>query len=96
VLASEGYPEAPRTGRTIEGLDRERPHGIHVFHAGVDRASGRWVTSGGRVLGVTARAETIERAREAAYSVAAGIHFEGMHYRRDIAARPVSTGGARP
>ena len=96
VLASEGYPGTPRTGREIEGLDRERPHGIHVFHAGVDRKSGRWVTTGGRVLGVTARAATIEEARVAAYSVAAGIRFEGMHYRRDIAASPVSAGGVRP
>jgi phosphoribosylamine--glycine ligase len=96
VLASEGYPGTPRTGVAIEGLDRERPHGIHVFHAGVARESGRWLTAGGRVLGVTARAGTLELAREAAYAVAAGIRFEGMHYRRDIAARPVSAGGTRP
>ena len=96
VLASAGYPGAPRTGVAIEGLDRDRPHGIHVFHAGVDRASGRWITTGGRVLGITARAETLELAREAAYSVASGIRFDGMHYRRDIALSPIGTGGSRP
>ncbi len=96
VLASRGYPAAPETGMRIEGLDRARPHGIWFFHAGVDRRGSQWVTTGGRVLGVTARAETLARAREAAYAVAAGIRFEGAHYRRDIAATPTTTGGARP
>jgi phosphoribosylamine--glycine ligase len=95
VLASRGYPAAPVTGVRIEGLDRAWPHGIWVFHAGVDRRGAQWITSGGRVLGVTARAETLERAREAAYAVVAGIRFEGVHYRRDIAATPTTEGGAR-
>jgi phosphoribosylamine--glycine ligase len=54
------------------------------------------VTSGGRVLGVTARAETLERAREAAYETVSRIRFDGMHYRRDIAATALQTGSLRP
>ena len=85
VLAAHGYPKEPRTGQFIEGLNHARPHGIRFYCAGVDRRAGRFVTSGGRVLGVTARAETLERAREAAYEAVSWIRFEGMHYRRDIA-----------
>ncbi len=92
VLASRGYPIRPATGDDIEGLDRTWPHGIHIFHAGVDKHLGRWVTSGGRVLGVTARGLNIEEAREAAYSAAALIHFNGMQYRRDIALAPAQAG----
>ena len=88
VLAARGYPARPATGDDIEGLDGAWPHGIHVYHAGVDRHLGRWVTSGGRVLGVTARGVTIEDAREAAYDAAARIYFAGMQYRRDIALAP--------
>ena len=85
VLAANGYPKDPRTGQLIEGLNHTRPHGIRFYCAGVDRRAGRFVTSGGRVLGVTARAETLARAREAAYEAVSWIRFEGMHYRRDIA-----------
>jgi phosphoribosylamine--glycine ligase len=92
VLASQGYPARPATGDDIEGLDRSWPHGIHVFHAGVDKHMGRWVTSGGRVLGVTARGITIEEAREAAYAAASQIYFSGMQLRRDIALAAVDAG----
>jgi phosphoribosylamine--glycine ligase len=92
VLASQGYPERPETGATIEGLDQAWPHGIRVFHSGVERHGTRWVTSGGRVLGVTARAETLEHARDAAYAAVSRIRFDGMHYRRDIAQPPIPTG----
>lgn len=95
VLASRGYPGPPETGIPIEGLDRVWPHGVRVFHAGVDRRAGRWITTGGRVLGVTARAETIEQAREAAYGIVSTIRFEGMHYRRDIAVPPGAREGVR-
>ncbi len=88
ILASPGYPGRPATGADIEGLEGPWPHGVHVYHAGVDRHHGQWVTSGGRVLGVTARAMTIEAAREAAYSAASHIYFPGMQYRRDIACVP--------
>lgn len=94
VLASRGYPERPQTGVPIEGLEGPWPHGISIFHAGVDRRGDRWVTSGGRVVGVTARAETLERAREAAYGAVARIGFAGMRYRKDIAARPLEAGAA--
>jgi phosphoribosylamine--glycine ligase len=96
VLAARGYPGPPEKGAPIDGLDRVWPHGIRVFHAGVDRRAGRWVTTGGRVLGVVARAETVERAREAAYGIVSTIRFEGMQYRRDIAATSVAREGARP
>jgi phosphoribosylamine--glycine ligase len=85
VLAAPGYPQRPATGDDIEGLEGPWPHGIQLFHAGIDKHLGRWVTSGGRVLGVTARGVNLEEAREAAYAAAARIHFHGMHYRRDIA-----------
>jgi phosphoribosylamine--glycine ligase len=88
VLASPGYPSRPATGDDIEGLEGPWAHGIHIYHAGVDRHHGQWVTSGGRVVGVTARGVTIEDAREAAYSAAAKIYFPGMQYRRDIALAP--------
>ena len=86
VLAASGYPKDPRVGQLIEGLNHTRPHGIRFYCAGVDRRAGRFVTSGGRVLGVTARAETLARAREAAYEAVSWIRFDGMQYRRDIAA----------
>jgi phosphoribosylamine---glycine ligase len=94
VLASRGYPERPELGVPIDGLDGPWPHGIRIFHAGVDRRGDRWVTAGGRVVGVTARSETLERAREAAYGAVARIGFAGMRYRRDIA-RPVEAESAR-
>jgi phosphoribosylamine---glycine ligase len=93
VLAAQGYPQAPRTGQWIEGLSHVRPHGIRFYCAGVDRRAGRFVTSGGRVIGVTARAETLERARLAAYEAVSWIRFDGMHYRRDIAAAPTAREG---
>ncbi len=85
VLATPGYPKEPKTGQLIEGLNHTRPHGIRFYCAGVDRRAGRFVTSGGRVIGVTARAETPARAREAAYEAVSWIRFDGMQYRRDIA-----------
>jgi len=94
VLASRGYPERPEAGVPIEGLEGPWPHGISIFHAGVDRRGGRWITSGGRVVGITARAETLERAREAAYGAVARIGFAGMRYRKDIASDPLGAGAA--
>jgi phosphoribosylamine--glycine ligase len=88
VLASRGYPGRPATGDDIEGLEGPWPHGIHLYHAGIDQHHGRWVTSGGRVLGVTARAATLDEAREAAYAAVTRIYFAGMQYRRDIALVP--------
>ncbi len=89
VLASGGYPRAFESGRAIEGLEAaERDPQVVVFHAGTRRdAAGRFVSAGGRVLGVSARGATLAEARERAYSAADQIRFEGMQLRRDIAAR---------
>ncbi len=88
ILASQGYPEKPVTGRAIEGLaSLEDLENVFVFHAGTRRESdGRIVTSGGRVLGVTALGTTLAEARQHAYESAAKIHFDGMQFRPDIAA----------
>jgi phosphoribosylamine--glycine ligase len=87
VLASGGYPREFERGIPIEGLDADAPD-VVVFHAGTRRDdAGRFVTSGGRVLGVTARGETVAQARERAYAAADAITFRGKHVRRDIAER---------
>nr|WP_225937019.1 phosphoribosylamine--glycine ligase [Myxococcus sp. RHSTA-1-4] len=86
VMAAQGYPDAPRKGQPIEGLDAV-PADATVFLAGVDAKDGALVTSGGRVLTVCARGEDLARARERAYAAAAAVRFEGMHFRRDIGAR---------
>ena len=88
VLASDGYPRAPRTGCTIAGLDdaAARPD-VVVFHAGTARdADGSLVTAGGRVLDVTALGPTVGDARQRAYAAAAAVTWSGVQYRRDIAA----------
>ncbi len=84
VLASEGYPDQPVTGREIRGLEAIEGNDVFVYHAGTKVENGRVVTSGGRVLGVTALGETLEAAREKAYAAVGRIHFDGMQYRRDI------------
>jgi phosphoribosylamine---glycine ligase len=88
VLAAGGYPESPRTGDVITGLDAAgQVPGVSVFHAGTALRDGQVVTSGGRVLGVTARAATLREAHARAYQAAELIQFEGRQFRRDIAAR---------
>jgi phosphoribosylamine--glycine ligase len=88
VLASGGYPGKYETGRTITGLaEAATLADVHIFHAGTRIANGDIVTSGGRVLAVTALGETLELARTRAYEAATRIYFEGCHYRRDIALR---------
>ena len=92
VLATEGYPEAPRAGDPIIGLDTASAlPGVTVFAAGVaeDRA-GRLVTAGGRVLAVTGTGSTIAVARDRAYAAAGEIHWAGVQYRTDIAAAAAS------
>jgi phosphoribosylamine--glycine ligase len=94
VLAAGGYPESPRTGDVITGLDAAaQVPGVSVFHAGTARRGGQIVTSGGRVLGVTARARTLPDAHARAYQAVELIQFEGRQFRRDIAARALSSGG---
>jgi phosphoribosylamine--glycine ligase len=85
VIAAEGYPQSPRTGDAIAGLDV--PSDARVFHAGTRTENGRVVTSGGRVLTVCASGESLSEARARAYAAVGHIHFRGMHYRRDIAVR---------
>lgn len=86
VLASGGYPEKYEIGKKITGLPEATAlEDVRIFHAGTRVANGEIVTSGGRVLGVTALGETLELARNRAYEAAERIYFEGCHYRRDIA-----------
>jgi len=88
VLASGGYPGSYPKGKVIHGLDQANAlPGVKVFHAGTATKDGQTVTSGGRVLGVTAWAPTLRAARDQAYAAANVICFEGIQYRRDIAAK---------
>jgi phosphoribosylamine--glycine ligase len=87
VLAAAGYPGAVRSGDPIEGLDQTSD--AVVFHAGTKSIQDGLVTSGGRVLGVTARGETLPAAIENTYAEVRKIHFEGMHYRTDIGRKGV-------
>jgi phosphoribosylamine---glycine ligase len=95
VLAAQGYPEAPRKGDRIEGLDAV-PADAPVFVAGVEEKDGRWLTAGGRVLTVCARGADLAEARARAYAAAAHIRFEGMHFRRDIGARGLRGSATTP
>ncbi len=84
TLAAQNYPGTPRTGDLITGIAEAEATGATVFHAGTKMHGDQLLTSGGRVLGVTATAETLLAAIDAAYTAASKIHFEGMHYRTDI------------
>ena len=91
VLASEGYPEAPQTGRPIEGLaDAAAVEGVRIVHAATaapDAPGGSLIATGGRVLNVVAVASDFRTARDRAYEAIALIGLDGAHYRTDIAAR---------
>ena len=109
VLSSGGYPGDYRRGLPIRGLDRidgAKPSEhkvqwaldkirVKVFHAGTAQREGRLVTDGGRVLAVTAMANRLEQAVEAAYQAADMIEFEGRHMRRDVARRALNRGIAK-
>ena len=85
VMASEGYPGKPVTGREISGFEAaESLGGVKVFHAATRVDDHKLLTSGGRVLGVTAVAEDLSTAARRAYAAVEKITFQGMHYRRDI------------
>lgn len=91
VISSGGYPGAYRKGDVISGLaEANALEGVQVFHAGTAFKDNDIVTSGGRVLGVTATGSDIAAARDRAYEAAGKIHFDGMHYRKDIAARALN------
>ena len=85
VMASGGYPAAYRKGLPITGLDAQgQCADAEVFHAGTAYRDGRFVTNGGRVLGITARGSDVEEALRRAYTAVETIDFENAHYRRDI------------
>lgn len=88
VIAAGNYPENPRTGDVITGLPRDLQD-AQVFHAGTRMQDDQVVTSGGRVLCVTALGETVKYAQARAYEIAEGIKFEGAQYRKDIGFRAV-------
>ncbi len=90
VLASGGYPGSYEAGKTIDGLE-DAGRTTTVFHAGTRLENGRVVTAGGRVLGVTAMADDLAAARSRAYDAAAQIRFEGVQFRRDIAAKGLAS-----
>ena len=94
VLASGGYPEHYEKGKVISGLENGQLPGSDavIYHAGTDQKDGRLVTSGGRVLGVAATADTLKAAVDKAYAAAEGIAFEGLHKRNDIGARALAAG----
>ena len=94
VLAAEGYPEAPRKGAEIDGLERVTAAAhpdCKVFHAGTAMDDGKVVVAGGRVLCVTALGDSVRQAQRAAYAAIAEIRFAGMQYRTDIGHRALGT-----
>ena len=92
VLASGGYPGTFTTGKPISGLEEaDRVPDAKVFHAGTAHSGDQTVTSGGRVLGVTARGPDLATAAVRAYTAAEKVHFEGMQFRKDIAKAAVGS-----
>jgi phosphoribosylamine--glycine ligase len=89
VLAAHGYPMSPRKGDAITGLPQDTDE-VVVFHAGTQMVDGQVVTSGGRVLCVTALGGTLKLAQQQAYDTIKGIHFHGVQYRTDIGYRAIS------
>ncbi len=88
VMAAAGYPMDPRKGDVIRGLPKEAPDAM-VFHAGTVAKDGQTVTSGGRVLCVTALGETVKAAQQRSYEVLQQVSFDGAQYRRDIGHRAI-------
>ncbi|OGK57337.1 phosphoribosylamine--glycine ligase [Candidatus Roizmanbacteria bacterium RIFCSPLOWO2_02_FULL_38_10] len=93
VIAANGYPGTYQKGTEIYGLDLVKNDNPYVFHAGTAKKNTKTLTSGGRVLGVTAYGNTVKIARDSAYAFIGqnGIHFEGMHYRKDIGWQALNT-----
>jgi phosphoribosylamine---glycine ligase len=91
VMASGGYPGSYPKGKVITGLDEAaKLPNTKVFHAGTASKDGQIVTNGGRVLGVTALGKDLKAAQAAAYAAVEKIHFDGAHFRRDIAAKALT------
>lgn len=90
VLAAEGYPQSPRKGDVISGLESAAEPGSKIFQAGTKQTDGKIVTSGGRVLCATALGSDIKEARDNAYRLAETVSWNGMFYRNDIAYRAIA------
>lgn len=87
ILASGGYPKSYKKNLPIDGVSKAESLGATIFHAGTKLVGGEMLTNGGRVLGVTMTAPTLREAVDKVYRAAEVIHFDDVHYRRDIAAR---------
>ena len=93
VASSAGYPGSYKTGLPISGLSAAaQVPGVQIFHSGTAQVGGQLLTAGGRVLGVTAAADTLKEALSRAYQAMEEIQFEGMYYRRDIGHRALGPG----
>ena len=94
IASSSGYPGSYKTGLPISGLEAaaETPS-VEVFHSGTTKTGEQVVTAGGRVLGATARGQSLEQALERAYEALAQIHFDGIYYRKDIGHRALKSPG---
>jgi phosphoribosylamine--glycine ligase len=91
VMASGGYPGTIEVGKKIIGIENaDKLEGVKVFHAGTSTREGAFYTAGGRVLGVTVRARTLQGAVARAYEAVWKIQFDGAHYRQDIARRALN------
>lgn len=90
VMAAGGYPGVYRKGDVITGLPQPEPSDVKVFHAGTAERNGQLVTSGGRVLTVTALGADVTAAKRRAYEIADRIRWDGVHYRRDIGERAIT------
>lgn len=96
VMAAGGYPGDYRKGDVISGLDNAESDGLTVFHAGTKLVDGRFVTNGGRVLGVTALGPTVKEAIDKAYRGVAAISWDKAHYRTDIGRKALKCGDRGP
>ncbi len=93
VMASGGYPKSYPKGLEMQGLDdKGQTEGVFVYHAGTKYADGKFYTNGGRVIGVTATGETLQKALDKSYAAVKKIGFENAHYRTDIGKRALSAG----
>ncbi|MFZ0549457.1 MAG: phosphoribosylamine--glycine ligase [Steroidobacteraceae bacterium] len=92
VMAAEGYPDAPRAGEAISGLDRAASLPGKIFHAGTRLSGQEVLVSGGRVLCATGMGATVAEAQQSAYALADAVHWRGAQYRRDIGYRAIGRG----
>ena len=90
VLASGGYPGGYEKGKKITGLDEAQKEGALVFHAGTKMEDEDLVTSGGRVLGIVGKGSDIKEAVSNTYRAVSKVHFDDMHYRKDIGHRAIA------